>query len=133
MRAQERMEHLEMWKKTIEEASSSGIGIRIWCQENGVSASQYYYWHKVLVDEGMISRRQKASDDSGCSTKASRPVFAEINLGQSSAFQPVAQAPFGYVLDSQVVIQRNDCKIYVGEGFSASTLSRVLEVIGNAS
>ena len=133
MSARERMEHLEKWKRTIEEASSSGIGIRIWCQENGVPASQYYYWHKVLVDEGMISKHQKPQDASGCSMNTSLPVFAEIDLGRSSAIKSADHALFSHVLDSQVVIQRNDCRIYVGEGFSPSTLSRVLEVIGNAS
>ena len=133
MSKQERMEHLEMWKKTVEEASSSGSGILIWYQENGISASRYYYWHKVLVDEGMISKHQRPPEICNSSEKASLPVFAEIDPDKFSAVRSDDHVSFGHVLDSQVVIQRNDCRIYVGEGFSASTLGRVLEVIGNAS
>ena len=125
MNEEARLEKLEKWKAIIDEANQSGIGIRRWCMENKITPSQYYYWHKILVDKGLIPGRK--------STELV-PVFAEFDL-QQGQMSPMEEHSLSAsrILETQIVIQRKSCQIFVGEGFSSSALQRVLEVIGNAS
>ena len=130
-----RKEVMEMWKERIEEANNS-TGVRIWCREKGISISKYYYWHKVLVDEGMLPKYKSTAVSALNSPREKdvpQPVFAEIDLSRSMAVPVILHSSLGHIMDSQIVIQRDDCQVFVGEGFSAPTLRRVLEVIGNAS
>ena len=136
MNAEARLEKLVKWKAIIDEANQSGIGIRRWCMENKIMASQYYYWHKILVDKGLIPERKSTvpSVPNNPSSAELVPVFAEFDL-QKRQMSPMEEHSFSasHILETQIVIQRNSCQIFVGEGFSSSALQRVLEVIGNAS
>ena len=136
MNAEARLEKLVKWKAIIDEANQSGIGIRRWCMENKIMASQYYYWHKILVDKGLIPERKSTvpSVPNNPSSAELVPVFAEFDL-QQRQMSPMEEHSFSasHILETQIVIQRNSCQIFVGEGFSSSALQRVLEVIGNAS
>lgn len=136
MNAEARLEKLVKWKAIIDEANQSGVGIRRWCMENKIMASQYYYWHKILVDKGLIPERKSTvpSVPNNPSSAELVPVFAEFDL-QQRQMSPMEEHSFSasHILETQIVIQRNSCQIFVGEGFSSSALQRVLEVIGNAS
>lgn len=136
MNEEARLDNLKKWKAIINEANQSGIGIRRWCMENKITASQYYYWHKVLVDEGLIPGRKSMvpSVPNNPSSAELVPVFAEFDLQQEQMSTMEKHDLFASrILETQIIIQRNSCQIFVGEGFSSSTLQRVLEVIGNAS
>lgn len=123
-------EQVAKWKGVFEQAEGSGIGIRNWCKENGVTASQYYYWHKRLVDDGIIPGRSHAGNPPMAMTV---PVFAEIDLDRGSIPAREVPMPMSHILESQIAIQRKGFQIFVGEGFSSATLGRVLEVIGNVT
>ena len=136
MNEEARLDNLKKWKAIINEANQSGIGIRRWCMENKITVSQYYYWHKVLVDEGLIPGRKGMvpSVPNNPSSAELVPVFAEFDLQQGQMSTMEKHDLFASrILETQVIIQRNSCQIFVGEGFSSPTLQRVLEVIGNAS
>jgi hypothetical protein len=39
------------WKKVIEECHASGISIKSWCKQQGVTYSSYQYWAKKLKNQ----------------------------------------------------------------------------------
>ena len=43
-----RQERLENWAARIMACRSSGLTVRAWCRENGLSEKTYYYWQRRL-------------------------------------------------------------------------------------
>ena len=43
-----RQERLENWTARIMTCRSSGMTVRAWCRENGLSEKTYYYWQRRL-------------------------------------------------------------------------------------
>lgn len=41
-------EKIAVWSERIADCRSSGIGVKAWCEGNGVSSSSYYKWQKKL-------------------------------------------------------------------------------------
>ena len=65
-----RQERLEKWISRFMACRSSGMTIRIWCQENQVPEKSYYFWQRHLF--GAVSRQNHFV----------QPVFAEITPPQ---------------------------------------------------
>lgn len=42
---------LEQWSWKIAACRGSGMTVRAWCQENGISEKTYYYWQRQLFQE----------------------------------------------------------------------------------
>ena len=43
-----KQERLENWTARIMACRSSGMTVRAWCRENGLSEKTYYYWQRRL-------------------------------------------------------------------------------------
>ena len=41
-------EKISVWSERIAACRSSGISVRTWCEENGISTASYYKWQKKL-------------------------------------------------------------------------------------
>ena len=41
-------QRLSEWTQRIEERKNSGISVKNWCRENGVSEKTYYYWQRRI-------------------------------------------------------------------------------------
>lgn len=41
-------QRLAVWTQRIAEYRSSGISVKRWCRENGVSEKTYYYWQRRI-------------------------------------------------------------------------------------
>ena len=133
MNPNQRLVVMDKWEEIIHTAENSGMSIRPWCDANAIKASQYYYWHRQLVLAGRISGNAPRVARSQSDIPAV-PVFAEVsldgNLGHGDSGTGVLEED---LRRAQIMIERNHCKIFVGDGFSTSALEKVLEVIGNAS
>lgn len=57
---------MENWTARIMACRSSGMTVRAWCQENGLSEKTYYYWQRRLFQA--LSEQQPIR----------QPAFAEI-------------------------------------------------------
>lgn len=60
----------EKWREIIKRHTQSGLPVRQWCEENQVSATQYYYWLRVIREESLIQ--------AGTLAVTGQPQFAEI-------------------------------------------------------
>ena len=54
-----KQERLERWSGKIAACRGSGMTVRAWCQENGISEKTYYYWQQRLFQE--LTRAQAQS------------------------------------------------------------------------
>ena len=55
-----KQERLENWTARIMACRSSGITVRAWCRENGLSEKTYYYWQRRLFQA--LSEQQAAHE-----------------------------------------------------------------------
>ena len=55
-----RQERLENWTTRIMACRSSGMTVRAWCRENGLSEKTYYYWQRRLFQT--LSEQQKVHE-----------------------------------------------------------------------
>ena len=55
---------LSEWSERIRSCRSSGVPVKSWCEENGISVKSYYRWERLYIAEaGMqmqLSARQEA-------------------------------------------------------------------------
>ena len=63
---------MEAWRNEIREQQTSGLPVREWCEQKGVSASGYYY-RLQKVREG-ICRQIREKDTSGAENSAIVPI-----------------------------------------------------------
>lgn len=48
-----RMVRLAEWRNLIVQRANSGQSIRVWCEENGFTEQQYYYWLRCVRNEAL--------------------------------------------------------------------------------
>jgi transposase-like protein len=64
------------WAECIKECRSSGMTIRDWCDENGVSEKSFYYWQRKFRNEACQLLEQNSK------SALALPSFAEIDMSQ---------------------------------------------------
>lgn len=60
------------WMQRILDCRSSGLPVRIWCEQNQISASSYYYWLKVVRQDMLVLEDE--SSFAGSSSLVEPPV-----------------------------------------------------------
>ena len=126
------------WKKIILTAESH-TGTRIeWMRQHGIRESSYYYWHKILLNNGMLDDK----DTSHLEGIELPPAIGQHELETQTGFVEYhASGPQicmcanqleTHRYPAQIMIEKNGYQVHVGEGFSPVMLSQVLEVVAHA-
>ena len=126
------------WKKIILTAESH-TGTRIeWMRQHGIREGSYYYWHKILLNNGMLDDK----DTSHLEGIELPPAIGHHELETQTGFVEYhASGPqICMCLDqqethrhpAQIMIEKNGYQVHVAEGFSPVMLSQVLEVVAHA-
>ena len=126
------------WKKIIHTAESH-TGTRIeWMRQHGIREGSYYYWHKILLNNGMLDDK----DTSHLEGIELPPAIGHHELETQTGFVEYhASGPqICMCLDqqethrhpAQIMIEKNGYQVHVAEGFSPVMLSQVLEVVAHA-
>ena len=126
------------WKKIILTAESH-TGTRIeWMRQHGIRESSYYYWHKILLNNGMLDDK----DTSHLEGIELPPAIGQHELEAQTGFVEYhASGPQicmcadqleTHRYPAQIMIEKNGYQVHVGEGFSPVMLSQVLEVVAHA-
>lgn len=126
------------WKKIILTAESH-TGTRIeWMRQHGIRESSYYYWHKILLNNGMLDDK----DTSHLEGIELPPAIGQHELETQTGFVEYhASGPQicmcadqleTHRYPAQIMIEKNGYQIHVAEGFSPVMLSQVLEVVAHA-
>ena len=126
------------WKKIILTAESH-TGTRIeWMRQHGIRESSYYYWHKILLNNGMLDDK----DTSHLEGIELPPAIGQHELEAQTGFVEYhASGPQicmcadqleTHRYPAQIMIEKNGYQVHVAEGFSPVMLSQVLEEVAHA-
>ena len=101
-----RQERLENWTARIMACRSSGMTVRAWCQENGLSEKTYYYWQRRLFQT--LSEQQAAHET----------AFAEVTPPRLVCSGNVA-----------VTVRISGAEADIHSGADAATVETVLRIL----
>jgi transposase-like protein len=90
----------EFWQDLIAQQERSGLAVRTFCSQHGVTEQSYYYWKKRLSHGSPVRFALVAAD--GTSFKHSAPLELELATGD---------------------------RLRIGPGVDGATLRTVLEVL----
>ena len=120
------------WRGQLERQLASGLSIRRWCRENGVSEPTFYVWRRKLLmrdgEHGLTDRDRHEP----LSEAAFAPDFVAVDVVTSDVLTPdvvtsnVESAGREATLESDVA---GGVVIRLREDASAETLERVLTVV----
>ena len=108
--------HMQEWAKLIEARQHSGLSIKVWCQQNNLPESQYYYYLKKLrlaACDGIPSEKQDETQF------ALVPKHARVN-------SPIITGA------SNIRITLSNAVVEIGEGADEAQVRFTLEVLLNA-
>ena len=71
---------ISVWSERIAACRSSGVSVRAWCEENGISTASYYKWQKKLFHLAAQSSPQFAEV---CIAPTAK-ISATVHLGNIS-------------------------------------------------
>ena len=103
-----KQERLENWTTRIMACRSSGMTVRAWCQENGLTEKTYYYWQRRLFQT--LSEQQQA---------IRQPAFAEITPTPNVR-------PSGGIA---VTVRTSGVEAEIYNGADAATVETVLRIL----
>lgn len=73
------------WSKKVADCRQSGMSVKRWCGENGITPKTYYNWQKKVF-EAMVEQQQLQMDENNTTDGI---CFAE--LSPSQAMQPTPE------------------------------------------
>ena len=111
-RSQQREDH---WRRIVTRQPSSGLSIRAWCKQQGVTEASFYAWRRTLAGRG-VNREATVQEP------AARLVALDV---AGSAQTSVGAASLQLVM--------TDLRIEISSGFDDDTLRRVLSVLREAA
>ena len=97
------------WSEIIKDRCESGLTIKEYCAEHGISRDAYFYWLRKIRESAVAAASEQ---------------FAEL--------LPPAEPPIAEGSEAGVTIELNGAKIRVEDACCRSTLAMVLEVLRNA-
>jgi len=126
------------WKKIILTAESH-TGTRIeWMRQHGIRESSYYYWHKILLNNGMLDDKDTSHLEGielppaiGHHELETQTGFVEYHASGPQICMCADQLET-HRYPAQIMIEKNGYQVHVAEGFSLVMLSQVLEVVAHA-
>ncbi len=102
----------EQWRKLVAEAAHSGMSIRAFCLERGVTEGQFYAWQRRLNGKTQrVAKRRAISAAKG-------PTFALVSEGAASLETAGVELVLG-----------DGRRLRIGPGVDAATLRTVLAAV----
>lgn len=107
----------EQWRTIIKNHNQSGLTVKVWCQENQVSQTQYYYWLRVIRQESLIQ--------AGTLAVTGQTQFAEIK-------QPSVDITSLNHQGICAILRSNGNEIEIINGADSNTLEVILRILGRS-
>lgn len=82
LQALSKQERLEQWSGKIAACRGSGMTVRAWCQERGISEKTYYYWQWRLFQELIRTQAQGSGfvDITPANVGGSGQIAAKVHI-----------------------------------------------------
>ena len=111
---------VQEWSVRIAECRGSGLGVKAWCREQGISLKTYYNWERVIVKE---ATRQLA-------LAAPAAPAAPTSAGMLVEVDP-STMPNGNecIIEAVVTIRHGGSEITLPAGSSAEMIAELVKVL----
>ena len=76
---------LQEWSVRIAECRSSGMSVRAWCGEQGISVQTYYRWEKRFVEKATQQINLPAPTQAGSLLRVNPDTMPVANTAESGA------------------------------------------------
>ena len=85
---------VQEWATRVAECRGSGIGVKAWCREHGISLKTYYNWERQIVKEATRQYALPAAAQEGMLVRVNPDVMASITIrhGESIITLPVGSS-----------------------------------------
>ena len=117
-----RQAQLPMWKERIAECRSSGMSVRQWCLEHGISPTTYYRWEREALSSIKGSALVPAQQSQPVSEATVKPAFAELTYAISQ----------DCIKGKPLCLRRGGYQLEVPEGTDLSVIRTIIEAMGHA-
>lgn len=130
---------IKQWRSMIQEANASGMVKRSWCELNGISIKQFYYWKKKVKDYDSSQKLSPSVKESLTTSPSvaekdkNQPVFCEL----SASAEPIRLSPLSgqFIQDTsfmpELILGCDRFQLLIGHAITEKTLSTVLSVISH--
>lgn len=108
--------HMQEWAKLMEARQDSGLSIKVWCQQNNLPESQYYYYLRKLRLTACESLPAESRDGSQFALVPNHARVSNLAVKGSS----------------NIKITLSNAVIEIGEGADEAQVKNTLEVLLNA-
>lgn len=108
---------LSLWLERIRACKSSGLSVKEWCKQNGLTDKNYYYWMRKIKREAFETLQEQASVEEIPFQK--KTVFSQISL------------PVSYTesTGTAAILHINGIRIEIQNGASANTIHALLSTV----
>lgn len=108
---------LAQWAGIIREQKESGLTVKDWCNQNGITKDAYYYWQQKLRKEVYVAIKPQDS--------IFAPVPNEVMVQQSTISEPGKISSLT-LRRGKVTVEITDCS------FSRDIITLIREVMADA-
>ncbi len=112
------------WRGQILAQTESGLTVSAYCRREGISASSFYRWRRILVGlDGPVGCRQ------GESERGPEDVFVPVSVS-GQADKPAVSSLFAFNAQAGIeLVLRSGFLLRVGPGFDSDTLARLVDLL----
>jgi len=111
---------LAHWAGITQERNESGLGVRAYCANTGITESSYYYWQRKLrkaACEGLAIVPDKIMD-------IATSVLTKVDLHTDSAFPPSVG-----IHHDNVCFEASGLRLTAGSRYPVDKLAELLQVV----
>lgn len=110
---------MRQWMETISQCRNSGKTVKVWCAEQGINETSFYYWQKQIRE---AAGQKLLASGQPCEEIASRPqpAFTELELTKEEPVKGTA-----------VTIRMGEAVVEIQNGASVSTIENTLRALKN--
>lgn len=109
--------NLSHWAQLIGECQNSGLTVKDWCGNNGVSKDQYYYWLR------------KVRETSLAGFSAGSSANTQLQSEKAVSFQKLSVSVPACIPKASVTIHLPEATLEIAEGTSQQTVEAVLRAL----
>jgi len=130
---------IKQWLSINQEANASGLTKSSWCELNGISPRQFYYWQKKVRNFALTQTHSRSTDrqyDTSFSTEGKdkrATVFCELPAPtEHSQISPSNGQTIGNTtFVPELVLQCGSFQLLLSHAITEKTLSTVLSVLNH--
>lgn len=122
---------MAQWEQIILEGNRASITKREWCRQNGISEKAFFYWQRKIRRKAAASMDEASVQLPLPPVQSNQQSFVEIS-GPETSSDPVKRETVSLNVSPELMVQINDCRVFITGTIQENTLRTVMKVIRDA-